>query len=144
MAASEETRENRKAAAAVSRIIGANMRRFRLPSRFRTQEQMAEALGVGHKMYNRYENGNANVPTFVVLRFSRLFGISVDELFQDPDAVARPKNDVEISDSSLTVEGLQIARHAITEAMELMMRDKGKVSALQKRSRMNAGDSRTR
>ena len=144
MAASEETRENRKAAAAVSRIIGANMRRFRLHSRFRTQEQMAEALGVGHKMYNRYENGNANVPTFVVLRFSRLFGISADELFQDPAAVARPKNDGEISDSSLTFEGLQIARHAITEAMELMMCDKGKVSALQKRSRMNAGDFRTR
>ena len=114
MAASREKEENCKEAAAVRRIIGENLRYYRLRSPFPTQEKMAEALGIQHKTYSRYEHGDTNVPGYVLRRFHQRIGVPLEALFQDP---ADEKNEREC----LAEEQLRRAQHVLLEAVEQML-----------------------
>ncbi len=47
-----------------------------------TQEQLADRIGVTRKTINTIETGRYVPSTILALRLARVFGISVEELFQ--------------------------------------------------------------
>ena len=50
-----------------------------------SQEQLAEKLEVSRQSVSNWENGLATPDTENVLRMSRLFGVSADRLFGEPE-----------------------------------------------------------
>ena len=61
-----------------------------------TQEQLADLIGVTRKTINTIETGRYVPSTILALRLARVFGITVEELFQldeaEKKALSHPKN----------------------------------------------------
>ena len=46
----------------------------------RSQQQLADNLGITRTRYSKYEYGMAEPPIFLLLKIARYYGLSVDEL----------------------------------------------------------------
>ena len=43
-----------------------------------TQQQLAEQLNISQATYSRYENGNLDVPSSVLIKLSEFYNVSID------------------------------------------------------------------
>lgn len=50
-----------------------------------TQKQVAELLNMSQTGYSKYETGENDVPTSVLIRLSRFYGVSIDYLLGESD-----------------------------------------------------------
>jgi len=50
-----------------------------------TQKQIAEILCIRQNTYSQYENGQRQVPIDVLIKLSRIYGVSVDYLLDITD-----------------------------------------------------------
>lgn len=46
-----------------------------------TQTELARKLGISPQRYNLYEKGKRNLPVFIAVKISKIFKISLDEIF---------------------------------------------------------------
>lgn len=61
--------------------IGAFLKQLRIDSA-RTQEQLAEQLGVNHRTVSRWETGRTMPDFTLLIELGRLYGVTVDELLE--------------------------------------------------------------
>lgn len=61
--------------------IGAFLKRLRIDSG-KTQEQLAEQLGVNHRTISRWETGRTMPDFTLLIELGRLYGVTVDELLE--------------------------------------------------------------
>ncbi len=50
-----------------------------------TQKQVAEFLNMSQTGYSKYETGENDIPTSVLIRLSRFYGVSIDYLLGEND-----------------------------------------------------------
>lgn len=50
-----------------------------------TQTQVAKILGMSQTGYSKYETGENDLPTTVLIKLSRLYGTSIDYLLNETD-----------------------------------------------------------
>lgn len=50
-----------------------------------TQQQMAEHLNITQATYSRYESGNLDVPSVVLIKLSKFYNVSIDYLLGQTD-----------------------------------------------------------
>ncbi|WP_052592914.1 helix-turn-helix transcriptional regulator [Aureispira sp. CCB-QB1] len=55
-----------------------------------TQAQLADMVGVSRQTVNAIELGKYNLSTILALKISRVFGISVNEIFELEDSDLEP------------------------------------------------------
>lgn len=65
-------------------ILGRNLRLFREKMGL-TQESFSQYLGVTREEISYFENGKRNIPTQVITKASRLFGIDEYDLFEEDE-----------------------------------------------------------
>lgn len=51
-----------------------------------TQKQVAEFLNMSQTGYSKYETGENDIPTSVLIRLSRFYGVSIDYLLGESDS----------------------------------------------------------
>ena len=49
------------------------------------QTQVAKYLGMSQTSYSKYETGENDIPTSVLIKLSRLYNTSIDYLLNEPD-----------------------------------------------------------
>ena len=54
-----------------------------------TQTQVAKILGMSQTGYSKYETGENDLPTAVLIRLARLYGTSIDYLLNETDQQPR-------------------------------------------------------
>ena len=54
-----------------------------------TQTQVAKYLGMSQTGYSKYETGENDIPTAILIRLARFYGTSVDYLLGDPEEPRR-------------------------------------------------------
>ena len=54
-----------------------------------TQTQVAKILGMSQTGYSKYETGENDLPTAVLIRLARLYGTSIDYLLNETDQQQR-------------------------------------------------------
>lgn len=59
-----------------------------------TQRQVARYLDMSQTGYSKYETGENDVPTSVLLRLADLYDVSVDYLLQSKEKPRRPQPDL--------------------------------------------------
>lgn len=58
------------------------------------QTQVAKILGMSQTGYSKYETGENDLPTYVLIKLARLYNTSIDYLLGETDEVRRyPKSD---------------------------------------------------
>lgn len=50
-----------------------------------TQQEMAKFLNISQATYSRYENGELDIPTSVLIQLSQFYHVSVDYLLNQTD-----------------------------------------------------------
>ena len=56
-----------------------------------TQTRVAKLLGMSQTGYSKYETGENDVPTSVLIRLARFYGVSIDYLLGESDVPDRQK-----------------------------------------------------
>ena len=56
-----------------------------------TQKQIAEAIGMSQTGYSKYETGENDIPTAILIKLSRLYNTSIDYLLGETDNPKRYK-----------------------------------------------------
>ena len=54
-----------------------------------TQKEIAQILGMSQTGYSKYETGENDVPTSILIRLSRLYDVSIDYLLGETNDPAR-------------------------------------------------------
>ena len=54
-----------------------------------SQKRLAEQLGMSQTGYSKYETGENDVPTGILIRLSRLYNVSIDYLLGETNDPAR-------------------------------------------------------
>lgn len=62
--------------------IGNNLRRHRLASDGMTQQELADLAGVTRQTIHSIEKGRYNPSVALALRLSRVFGVTVEDIFR--------------------------------------------------------------
>jgi transcriptional regulator with XRE-family HTH domain len=65
-----------------NKIIGGNIKLFREKLGI-SQEELGGYLGVTHAAISKYESGGLNIPSSVIDKTSKLFGIDEYDLYED-------------------------------------------------------------
>ena len=82
----------------------------------RTQEALAEALGVTNQAVSRWESGGSYPDMEIVPAIANYFHVSIDELFgYHDDREDRIKNILEKADKILTKQGQIISNGSLTD-----------------------------
>ena len=50
-----------------------------------TQKQVAEILGMSQTGYSKYETGENDIPTQILIKLSKLYGTTIDYLLNQTD-----------------------------------------------------------
>lgn len=56
-----------------------------------TQSQVAQMLGMSQTGYSKYETGENDIPTYVLIKLSDFYGVSVDYILNQTDIPTRNK-----------------------------------------------------
>lgn len=78
-----------------------NLKQLRVDAQ-KTQQEMADFLGVDRSTYVKYERGSSDPPTATLVRLADFFGVSVDRLLghtlpgMQPAAFSLPSADAEL------------------------------------------------
>ena len=56
-----------------------------------TQTRIAALLGMSQTGYSKYETGENDIPTSVLIRLARFYGVSIDYLLGESDTPDRQK-----------------------------------------------------
>lgn len=64
----------------VSEQIGLNIKRLRKEHK-KTQEQVAESIGISRAVYTRYENGQIEIPSSKMAAICQALGVSASDIF---------------------------------------------------------------
>ncbi len=56
-----------------------------------TQKQIAELLGMSQTGYSKYETGENDIPTGILIKLARYYGTSIDYLLGETDEKERYK-----------------------------------------------------
>ena len=56
-----------------------------------TQTQLAKILGMSQTGYSKYETGENDIPTEILIRLSQLFNVNIDYLLDQTDRKTRYK-----------------------------------------------------
>ncbi len=56
-----------------------------------TQKQIAELLGMSQTGYSKYETGENDIPTGILIKLARYYGTSIDYLLGETDQKERYK-----------------------------------------------------
>lgn len=56
-----------------------------------TQTQLAKILGMSQTGYSKYETGENDIPTEILIRLSQLYNVSIDYLLDQTDRKTRYK-----------------------------------------------------
>jgi len=54
-----------------------------------TQRKLAEKIGMSQTGYSKYETGENDIPTTILIRLSRLYNVSIDYLLGETNDPAR-------------------------------------------------------
>ncbi|GIP54810.1 transcriptional regulator [Paenibacillus vini] len=54
-----------------------------------TQQQLADRLNISQATYSRYESGNLDVPSSVLIRLSEFYNVSIDYILGQTDISKR-------------------------------------------------------
>ncbi len=55
------------------------------------QTQVAKMLGMSQAGYSKYETGENDIPTAILIKLSRFYGVSIDYLLGETDNMKRYK-----------------------------------------------------
>ncbi|MBR2327765.1 MAG: helix-turn-helix transcriptional regulator [Clostridia bacterium] len=55
------------------------------------QTQVAKMLGMSQTGYSKYETGENDIPTAILIKLSRFYGVSIDYLLGETDNMKRYK-----------------------------------------------------
>ncbi|WP_178019621.1 helix-turn-helix domain-containing protein [uncultured Paenibacillus sp.] len=55
-----------------------------------TQQQLAEHLNISQATYSRYESGNLDVPSSVLIKLSDFYSVSIDYILGQTNISKRP------------------------------------------------------
>ena len=50
-----------------------------------TQQKLAEMIGMSQTGYSKYETGENDIPTQILLKLSRIYNVSIDYLLEESD-----------------------------------------------------------
>ena len=64
----------------VSEQIGTNIKRLRKQNK-KTQEQVAEAIGISRTVYTRYESGEIEIPASMIAGICQAIDVSASDIF---------------------------------------------------------------
>lgn len=56
-----------------------------------TQSQVAQMLGMSQTGYSKYETGENDIPTYVLIKLSDFYGVSIDYILNQTDVPTRNK-----------------------------------------------------
>ena len=56
-----------------------------------TQRELAEILGMSQTGYSKYETGENDIPTEILIRLSKIYNVSIDYLLDQTDFKKRYK-----------------------------------------------------
>ena len=56
-----------------------------------TQSQVAQMLGMSQTGYSKYETGKNDIPTYVLIKLSDFYGVSIDYILNQTDIPVRNK-----------------------------------------------------
>ena len=56
-----------------------------------TQTQLAKILGMSQTGYSKYETGENDIPTEILIRLSQLYNVNIDYLLDETDRKTRYK-----------------------------------------------------
>ena len=56
-----------------------------------TQRELAEILGMSQTGYSKYETGENDIPTEILIRLSKIYNVSIDYLLDQTDCKKRYK-----------------------------------------------------
>lgn len=56
-----------------------------------TQTQLAKILGISQTGYSKYETGENDIPTEILIRLSQLYNVNIDYLLDQTDRKTRYK-----------------------------------------------------
>lgn len=65
----------------ISEQIGANIKRLRKEHK-KTQEQVAEMIGITRTVYTRYEKGTIEIPASMIAGICAAIGVNASEIFE--------------------------------------------------------------
>ncbi|HIU96421.1 MAG TPA: helix-turn-helix transcriptional regulator [Candidatus Copromorpha excrementipullorum] len=54
-----------------------------------TQRELAEILGMSQTGYSKYETGENDIPTEILIRLSKIYNVSIDYLLDQTDCKKR-------------------------------------------------------
>ena len=54
-----------------------------------TQQSLAEMIGMSQTGYSKYETGENDIPTLVLIKLSRIYNVSIDYLLGETDNPGR-------------------------------------------------------
>jgi len=66
----------------ISEQIGSNIRRLRKIHK-KTQVQIAESIGISRTVYTRYENGEIEIPSSMLVRICEAINVSASDILDD-------------------------------------------------------------
>lgn len=55
-----------------------------------TQQQLADYLNISQATYSRYESGNLDVPSSVLIKLSEFYNVSIDYILGQTNIFKRP------------------------------------------------------
>ena len=50
-----------------------------------TQQKLAEMIGMSQTGYSKYETGENDIPTQILIKLSRIYNVSIDYLLEESD-----------------------------------------------------------
>ncbi len=56
-----------------------------------TQSEVAQMLGMSQTGYSKYETGENDIPTYVLIKLSDFYGVSIDYILNQTDIPTRNK-----------------------------------------------------
>lgn len=97
-------------------LVGQNIKREREKARY-TQERFSELIGIGPKSLSAIEQGRVGVSLSLLLRISKLLGISTDAILL-PERKTNEVNDLVEKLQNITPQQFQVIENMIHVLLE--------------------------
>jgi len=71
-----------------------------------SQSQAARGLNIPQATYNRYENGQRQIPNYILLSMAEYFGVSADEILGRQSSESQSDSSPKTAESRIISEGV--------------------------------------